>query len=802
MDFSRGLVADWDRRGGIMRKILIMLILSVLVGSVAVGGATSESISTHDEFVEAVALLSDLLDRATYLAITGFSAYDAEDQRVAAQELVNLFEGPGGPNYKSQTDGVAQEDELGILASFEHQKNANITDLFEGFSYSQFFVFRDVSWNTEHFLRLSYVSALEALRIAYSLIGPKDAFRTSYAFLLAAKGGFDDPFLVAGVQSLRNLLPSTEVRALQDDSIQAAIDVLPDGGTLQLESGVYRERLIITKSVTIVGAQQGDDETRADGGTVLEGVAWEPVVSVISDEPVIILLENLVIRGGSTAIGSWLTLSQPNVTLTLKNVTFLENGTGLVLGKGTLATCTNCRFKNNDFAVRALAPEEGAQANFTNCVFDGNESVIEAWGNQTITLDRCVLQNGTDPDGDISLAGAASLEMRNSELHRVAGRGIVLMDTVSLMLVDSVIETADSYAIAVARTDARPSDQTEQDCGVFLGRNDTELPLGTIAGYGNTISGGVCPTSLLFLTEPAQTEISVAPGQSIQAAIDLVADGGVVTIGAGTYLEAITIDKSLSLISAVGDSGDVILDWDVEGTVISISSSVPIDVALSGLTFQGAGAGWAIDVGENATVGMQNMTFHDLGTATQVHDGGSVTASHCLFTGNGSTIVLGPNGHFTGSWCSFSDNRQAIMSAWSSACTLTDSEIIGCTGDGEAISVHCTDLELRSCTIRDSVGSAIHLGGGEATKLHIINSSLTGNAYGIDFTYGSCNPGDDPDWDAPQPSARSYATVTGWNNHIPGPDEPDGNREGAFWYCFPDRLVDPSFLAEPKSEDE
>ena len=485
-----------------MKKRVQLSMILLLIAVIGTGfGATGQS-TIRDEFAAHVASLTEALDRATYLAITGFSAYDAADQLVAAQELVNLFEGSSGPNYKSQTADALTEDEMGILARFESLRNADATDLFEGDSYGQLFVHRDVSWNTEHFLRLSYVAALEALQTAYSLIGPKDAFRTSYAFLLAAKGGFDDPFLVAGVQSLQDLLPSPEVQALQDDSIQAAIDSLSDGGTLRLESGIYRERLIITKSVTIVGAPQ-DDEVGSEGGTVLEGVVWDPVIVISSDEPVNIVMEDLVIRGGSKGILSWLVLTDADVTLTLKNVTFLENGTGLAMGKGALVTCTDCRFEGNDLAVSALALDQGAQANFTNCVFDGNESAIEAWGNQTITLDTCIIQNGTDPYGDIRIAGAASLEMRDSELRRIARLGIVLMDTASMTLINNTIETNDSYAIAVASGGTGLGNPVPRNCGVSMGVNETELPLGTITGYGNTISGGVCPVSLLFLTDPA-----------------------------------------------------------------------------------------------------------------------------------------------------------------------------------------------------------------------------------------------------------------------------------------------------------
>jgi len=608
-----------------MRKTLMVLVVSVLIGCVAPGGTANEPIATYDELVEMVASLSDLLDRAIYLTITGFSAYDAADRLVTAQELVNLFEGSSGPNYESQTADAVTEDELGILARFESLKNADATDWFEGDSYGQLFVFRDISWNTEHFLRLSYVSALEALRTAYSLIGPKDAFRTSYAFLLASKGGFDDPFLVAGVQSLQELLLSQEIRALQGDSIQAAIDFLPDGGTLQLEDGVYRERLIITKSVTIVGAPQ-DDEVGSEGGTVLEGVVWDPVIVISSDEPVNIVMEDLVIRGGKTAILSWLVLTDADVTLTLKNVTFLENGTGFVMGKGALVTCTDCRFEDNDLAVSALAPDEGAQASFTNCVFDGNESAIEAWGNQTITLDTCLIQNGTNPDGDISLAGAASLEMRNSELHRVVGRGIILMDTASMTLVNNVIETVDSHAIAVASGGTGLGNPVARNCGVSMGVNETELPLGKIVGYGNTIIGEICPASLLFLTESAAA-ISVAPGQSIQAAIASVADGGVITIDEGTYYENLEINKPMTLVS----DGEVSL-IPVNQEIPAIRVSQTVDVVIQNLRIEAAETG--IETSQ-ASCRISGCLFRTTNVAIQTMLFGSDTVriEDCTFTG-------------------------------------------------------------------------------------------------------------------------------------------------------------------------
>ncbi len=466
-----------------MRKIVIVLVLSVLFGCVAVGETGSESIGTYDEFVEAVASLSDLLDRASYLAIAGFSAYDTEDQRVAAQELVNLFEGVDGPNYESVTADVVTEGELGILDGFERIRNADATDWLESTLSNQFFVFRDVSWNTEHFLRLAYVSALEAMRTAYSLIGPRDAFRTSYAFLVAARGEFDDPFLVAGIQSLESVFLSLEARTLQGDSIQAAIDFLPDGGTLRLEAGVYRERLIITKNVTIVGASQDLDEPGLDGRTILEGVAWDPVILVNSAEPITVSFEDLTIKGGSSAVSVFGNPYEAEHSLSFENVSFVNNGTALETWQPTQIRCAACLFDGNDSAIHAAS---GAPA--------------------TLVLDACVIQGGSAPEGDIYL-GAGELIMRDSELRKVTGKGIVVTDTASMTLINNTIETNYAYAISVRQTiDPLPGEVRSPCGGFFSGPNDDNLPLGTITGYGNTVSGGVCPANLLFLTDPEPSD--------------------------------------------------------------------------------------------------------------------------------------------------------------------------------------------------------------------------------------------------------------------------------------------------------
>ncbi len=292
-------------------------------------------------------------------------------------------------------------------------------------------------------------------------------------------------------------------------------------------------------------------------------------------------------------------------------------------------------------------------------------------------------------------------------------------------------------------------------------------------------------------------EIWVSEGDALQTAIDAISDGGIIYLDAGTHIASTTIDKSVTLI---GSDGAVLMSDPESGFAISVSAQAPITVTIRNVEFSTADVGAGIDIGENATVELNDVFAHGLGTVIRVHDGGTAIATDCGFSDNGSTMSAINGGTIVATRCTFTDNRYAVHGALGSTCTLTDCIITGCTGDYGAVATWCTDLTLDNCRIRDCEGSAIDVGGGEASRLHIVNCQLTRNAYGIDLTYGSCNPGGDPDWEAP--TQRSYGTLTGWGNVIPGPQEMEGNREGAFYYCFQDYLEDPAFLLEPKPEDE
>ena len=95
----------------------------------------------------------------------------------------------------------------------------------------------------------------------------------------------------------------------------------------------------------------------------------------------------------------------------------------------------------------------------------------------------------------------------------------------------------------------------------------------------------------------------------IQTQIDGASAGDVINIPAGTYVESLVIDKSISLIASSG----AILDVSGNGTGISISQDVT-DVTIDGLTIEGDDSTYSgITVSPGATnITLTNNTIRDI----------------------------------------------------------------------------------------------------------------------------------------------------------------------------------------------
>jgi pectin methylesterase-like acyl-CoA thioesterase len=140
-------------------------------------------------------------------------------------------------------------------------------------------------------------------------------------------------------------------------TIQGAIDMAPDGSTIMIAPGVYRERVLLDgRSLHVLG-MGGAAATQVVGDGSLQPIAW--------------------IRGGSNRI---------------EGVTFEggrgETGRGASLQRGT-SVFVSCGFVRNTGGVEAL----DAKASFENCHFTGNRAGFAGGGllarRSEVQLDRC-----------------------------------------------------------------------------------------------------------------------------------------------------------------------------------------------------------------------------------------------------------------------------------------------------------------------------------------------------------------------------------------------------------------------------
>ena len=669
-----------------MKRTLQTLGLALAFAGAAFAGALAEETSTLTSYEEQISELSDLLEQATYLAISGFRSYGSTDQAAVAQGLVNLFEGEGGPNVET----VSQESQAptrGILELHEMLRTADRAAWESVLPWSQMALLGDAFFVGEHFIRLAYSSTLEAKRTVYSQIGPRDAFRTAYAHLLAARGGFDDPFLVSGIRDIALVTSDREARLDPSDSIQASIDALPEGGTLYIEPGIYRERLLIDKSISIVGlGEQGD--------VILEGVNWESVVYILTEESIQVEFENLAIRNGRTGLSVLPHKSESEVSVFAKQLRFERNGTAIALSA-----------VNEDGVVHLSCVE----SDYLN-----NGTALVASGVATIHLQRCEIE-GTSEDAAITLFRDATLTMSECEIRDSAGIPIWLSPVASLRLKGTTIDGHVNHAILVAdRSEGLRELNETEGCGVSMSLhywNAENLPDGVVSGYGNEIRGSVCPKSLEFLSDPVPFRLHVLPDESIQDAIDLLAEGGELVLSAGTYRENLTIEKSLSVVGygeiSLVPADDSTPTIQVNGAESFRVKSLSLKSAATGIEFSNS-SGQVIDclfqttksgcdviVFGNDKVSFQGCEFSGDGRGVMLVGDGTVAIEACEFWGSlGTGVLVGGTVAVRIDGSTFDECFEGIVLGSTASVTISNNQFIDSASSGIRVSAPPMDTTI------------------------------------------------------------------------------------------------------------
>jgi len=146
------------------------------------------------------------------------------------------------------------------------------------------------------------------------------------------------------------------------------------------------------------------------------------------------------------------------------------------------------------------------------------------------------------------------------------------------------------------------------------------------------------------MSELLGLEISVEPGESIQAAIDQAIPGTRISIIAGTYRETLEITKSITLTGGgwldyvdAEQSYDSSVEPVASQAAILVHSEEPIDVTIDGLAIRHTELG--VSVGGEARLALQNVNIRDAVTGIHVADRAKLTLEDCWFDENGVVLI-------------------------------------------------------------------------------------------------------------------------------------------------------------------
>jgi hypothetical protein len=150
--------------------------------------------------------------------------------------------------------------------------------------------------------------------------------------------------------------------------VAQALAAASSGETIRICPGLYRDDLVIDKSLTLIGAGDGNGA----GSTILKGSGTKRVVN-ITDVPAV-ALERVRITGGATSeLGGGIRNSAESLTLTGCTITGnMSTNTGVSSGGGGLFNFGNVKLINSRVTGNTAVSKGGG---------------IFTWFNTTVTLD-------------------------------------------------------------------------------------------------------------------------------------------------------------------------------------------------------------------------------------------------------------------------------------------------------------------------------------------------------------------------------------------------------------------------------
>ncbi|MHB1002699.1 MAG: OmpL47-type beta-barrel domain-containing protein, partial [Thermoleophilia bacterium] len=447
------------------------------------------------------------------------------------------------------------------------------------------------------------------------------------------------------------------------DSIQAAIDAASPGDTINIAAGTYdvSSTIVVNKGVTITGP--------AGGGAVVRGTGGLLVVFQVSSSDVVI--QGLTVTVDASTPRS----AQPSVNEELATSLIRIDGalgmTGIAITGNTLYVPAQPGAMSL-WGHRALTAGAGAVAELNvadNTIYNTRNGVVIHYNN-TATVSNNVIYDtkggvmnytNTQVDADNRSMSGNSWGTTHSEWDIVWNSAYYVPDFQQSVL-----------ALSGANNNGYVLDRRAADAAAAA------------ALTGNRSHIFVDAASTYTVQHPARGSFN-DPFATIALGIDAVVPGGTVYVAAGTYSEAVNVNKSVNLVGAgIGASivqapASLPPSSDINSAIVTVNGA-GVDADITGFTIAGPGPSACGSIKAGIFVrGSANADIHG-NRLVDIRDN-AAPVSGCQ---NGLGILVGRNADATVGTANIENNELVtyqkggiVVDGAGSDATITNNTIAG-----------------------------------------------------------------------------------------------------------------------------
>jgi len=348
----------------------------------------------------------------------------------------------------------------------------------------------------------------------------------------------------------------------EGDSVEDAVDAAAAGDIIVLGAGthVLGAQLSIDKELQIVGAGEGQTtlQTAASSWGVLV-TADDVRIADLTVDAAATSLYGIKVQGDDTSDPASVTTG-----FDLENVTVQGAGRSeLDLNRVESSTFTNVTFDGQGTGGVGVGITASSDLTFTDVTTTDNE-----WGAVGIFPDTNV---PAWPDGSDNITFAGTLDFGEET-------GLYVQETTPGTATN--IDVSGFAQVYKVRNDTYRAEAPEF---TFLFETEAEAvayATGLDTPEDSVVTG---PESSNLADSALGDTFVVAPGMSIQAAIDAASDGDTIEVRAGTYEEALSVDKDVTIVGAnAGTAGS-----EARGAESVIVGKVTVTDDADGATLDG-----------------------------------------------------------------------------------------------------------------------------------------------------------------------------------------------------------------------